>query len=253
MKDRWNYTELEKVCSVDYGTRVVRKRDQGTLFPVYGGGGKTFNLDKFNREDQFVVARFGMSESCTRFVKGKFFLNDSGLTVSARVPNEIYSRFLDYLLLSKTSEIYSLGRGTAQKNLDVDAFKKMEIGYPENFSKQKRIVAILDEAFTSIDQAIANTEKNLQNAKELFESYLNNIFTQKGEDWAANTLAEISEDFGRGKSKHRPRNDPKLYGGIFPFIQTGNVRNSGHLIESYYQTYNDTGLAQSKFWPKGTL
>ena len=63
----------------------------------------------------------------------------------------------------------------------------------------------------------------------------------------------VAIDFGRGKSKHRPRNDPKLYGGDYPFIQTGDVRGSGHLITEYSQTYSDEGLAQSKLWPRGSI
>jgi type I restriction enzyme S subunit len=66
-------------------------------------------------------------------------------------------------------------------------------------------------------------------------------------------LSDVSRDFGRGKSKHRPRNDPKLYGGEYPFIQTGDIRNSVHVITSYTQTYNKAGLAQSKLWPTGTV
>jgi type I restriction enzyme S subunit len=58
---------------------------------------------------------------------------------------------------------------------------------------------------------------------------------------------------GRGKSKHRPRNDPSLYGGKYPFIQTGDVRKANFYISEYTQTYNETGLAQSKLWKKGTL
>lgn len=67
------------------------------------------------------------------------------------------------------------------------------------------------------------------------------------------TLGEVALDFGRGKSKHRPRNDVRLYGGSIPFIQTGDIKNAGHIIESYTQTYNDFGLKQSKLWKKGTL
>jgi type I restriction enzyme S subunit len=89
--------------------------------------------------------------------------------------------------------------------------------------------------------------------KELFERYLNRIFEEKGDDWEEKTLKEISEDFGRGKSKHRPRNDKNLYDGDYPFIQTGDVRNCEHYITDYSQTYNDTGLAQSKLWPTGTI
>lgn len=79
------------------------------------------------------------------------------------------------------------------------------------------------------------------------------MFSQRGDGWTELTLKEASIDFGRGKSKHRPRNDESLYGGDFPFIQTGDVRNSEHIITSYSKTYNNKGLAQSKLWPKGTI
>ena len=58
---------------------------------------------------------------------------------------------------------------------------------------------------------------------------------------------------GRGKSKHRPRNDPSLYGGDYPFIQTGDVKEADLWLSHYPQTYNHVGLAQSKLWPAGTL
>jgi len=138
--------------------------------------------------------------------------------------------------------------------------KRVPKEYIENYPvplpplpEQKRIVAILDKAFAGIAQAVAHAEKNLANARELFESYLNSVFTRKGEGWVEKTLKQVSVDFGRGKSKHRPRNDPKLYGGPYPFIQTGDVRNCDHLIVSSSQSYNETGLAQSKLWPKGTI
>ena len=61
---------------------------------------------------------------------------------------------------------------------------KLEASFPvPPFSEQKRIVAILDEAFEGIAAAVANAEKNLANARELFDSYLNSVFTQKGEGW----------------------------------------------------------------------
>ncbi len=58
---------------------------------------------------------------------------------------------------------------------------------------------------------------------------------------------------GRGRSRHRPRNAPVLYGGNYPFIQTGDVKRANFYISEYTQTYNETGLAQSKLWQKGTL
>ena len=60
--------------------------------------------------------------------------------------------------------------------------------------------------------------------------------------------------FGRGKSKHRPRNDPILYSdGKYPFIQTGDVARSKGLVRTYSSLYNEAGLAQSAIWPAGTL
>ncbi len=57
----------------------------------------------------------------------------------------------------------------------------------------------------------------------------------------------------RGKSRHRPRNDPSLYGGDYPFVQTGDIRAANLYVVGSEQTYNGIGLAQSKLWPTGTL
>ena len=58
---------------------------------------------------------------------------------------------------------------------------------------------------------------------------------------------------GRGKSRHRPRNDESLYGGDYPMIQTGDVKAANFYLNSFSQTYNDKGLAQSKLWNPNTL
>lgn len=66
------------------------------------------------------------------------------------------------------------------------------------------------------------------------------------------TLSEVGS-IGRGKSKHRPRNDPRLYGGQHPFVQTSDVKHAGLHLTNYSQTYSELGLAQSKLWPAETL
>lgn len=184
---------IENCCNIEYGTRVTKRIDAGSLYPVYGGGGETFSVDSYNREDCLIISRFGMSERCTRYVKGKFFLNDSGLTVSPRDPNALRPRFLDYLILASNNAIYSLGRGTAQKNLDVAAFREFRLLYPESSYEQDRIVAILDEAFAGIAAATANAEKNLANARELFTSHLNSVFEETAEDWDETSLGAEAE------------------------------------------------------------
>jgi type I restriction enzyme S subunit len=144
------------------------------------------------------------------------------------------------------------GAGTTMIHVTKGSMEARRLRLPP-LPEQRRIVALLDEAFAGLEAMRANAEKNLQNARNLFDSYLNAAFTQKGEGWKEMTLHDVSREFGRGKSKHRPRNDPKLYGGRYPFIQTGDVRNCDHIILSSTQTYNEIGLAQSKLWPKGTI
>ncbi|MHB0704108.1 restriction endonuclease subunit S, partial [Roseomonas mucosa] len=70
--------------------------------------------------------------------------------------------------------------------------------------------------------------------------------------WQWLRLPELG-NLDRGKSKHRPRNDSVLYDGIYPFVQTGEVREADRYLRSYSKTYNDMGLAQSRLWPKGTV
>lgn len=71
-------------------------------------------------------------------------------------------------------------------------------------------------------------------------------------EWKKYKLSDIGL-LARGKSKHRPRDAAHLYGGKYPFIQTGDVKNANHRVYSYSQTYSEEGLKQSKLWPKNTI
>ncbi len=72
------------------------------------------------------------------------------------------------------------------------------------------------------------------------------------EDWKTYKLSDLGT-IARGKSKHRPRDASHLYGGEYPFIQTGDVKGANHRINTHSQTYSESGLAQSKLWPKYTM
>lgn len=180
---------------------------------------------------------------------------DSHVTIVRPTPGKFYPKFFGYMLVVIEDVIKEAGEGCGgQTELARSVLaEKFRVHYPESFSEQQRIVGILDEAFAGIATAKANAEKNLQNARTLFESHLQSIFTQPGEGWEQKTLEQIATIFGRGKSRHRPRNEEKLYGGKYPFIQTGDIRNADHLITEFSQTYSEAGLTQSKLWPKGTV
>ena len=156
-KHLWPMVRLGDVCTIEFGTRVRRKDSQGGDYPVYGGGGATFCWSTYNREDQCIVSRFAMSEECVRFVKGKFFLNDSGLSV--RSDNQDLSQtYLDWVLYSKQPEIYALGRGAAQKNLDVEQFVDMMLPLPP-LSVQREIVARLERELAAVEKMKKGTAR----------------------------------------------------------------------------------------------
>lgn len=81
------------------------------------------------------------------------------------------------------------------------------------------------------------------------------IFNQSklNKQWEIKALSELG-DFTRGKSSHRPRNDPKLFqNGIYPFIQTGDIKEANLYLEHHTENYNEFGLKQSKLWKENTL
>jgi len=114
-------------------------------------------------------------------------------------PNKnIDLKFILYAIDYRRLEILNQRRGVRQKNLSLAKIKDISLSIPL-VSEQKRIVALLDEAFEGCDRAIRNTEKNLANARKLFESYLNVIFTQKGDGWVKKRLGDVCLQITDGK------------------------------------------------------
>jgi type I restriction enzyme S subunit len=110
------------------------------------------------------------------------------------------------------------------KTLNKQKLKELPIPLPP-LSEQRRIVSILDSCFAAIDMAKANAEKNLQNARELFESYLQGVFEGKGEGWVEKKLKEI----GQTQTGTTPKTlETENYGDYIPFIKPADVDYSGN-------------------------
>ncbi|AFY54956.1 restriction endonuclease S subunit [Rivularia sp. PCC 7116] len=97
--------------------------------------------------------------------------------------------------------------------------------------EQKRIVTILDEAFEGIDRAIANTEKNLANSRELFKSYLQSVLTERGKGWVETTLGKVCQFENGDRGKNYPNREEYVKSGI-PWINTGHIQPDGTLSHS---------------------
>jgi type I restriction enzyme S subunit len=128
-------------------------------------------------------------------------------------------KFLFYYLGSIVDILNDLGTGATFKELSGGKVKEVPVPVPP-FPEQKRIVAILDEAFEGISAAVAKTEKNLANARELFESYLNSVFTQKGDGWVERKLGDVCENLD---SKRIPVTKSKRNSGDVPYYGASGI------------------------------
>lgn len=163
--------------------------------------------------------------------------------------NNIISDYLYYYLLSRKNSVQTMGRGVAQNNINLKMLKDFEIPLPP-LDEQRRIAAVLDK----VSDLITKRREQLRKLDELVKARFVEMFGDPSANshWSTHKLSELGE-LNRGISKHRPRNDPKLLGGPYPLIQTGDVSNSGLYIQNYSATYSEFGLAQSRLWKKGTL
>lgn len=164
------------------------------------------------------------------------------------------SKFLNYLIVNpkfKAQLLWQGAGGATRQALTKAMVEELDIPLP-SLSEQKRIIEKLDALLTRIDTAIEYLQESVTLADALYASELASVFTSGQDKWALKKLNEVAE-VARGKSKHRPRNDKSLFGGDYPFIQTGDVRSAQKYITNFSATYNEKGLQQSKLWPKDTI
>ena len=116
--------------------------------------------------------------------------------------------------------------------------------------EQRRIAALLDK----VSDLIAKRRAQLDKLDLLVKARFVEMFGDPSQNtrWPTMKLSQLGE-LNRGVSKHRPRNDPRLLGGDYPLIQTGDVSNSGLYVLNFSSTYSELGLEQSRLWKAGTL
>ncbi len=139
----------------------------------------------------------------------------------------------DYLYLALSSDLVfdqfdRLAAGSTVRNLNIGLAKSVEIPYPP-LAEQQRIVGLLDAAFAGLATAKANAEKNLQNARALFESHLQSVFTQRGPGWVEKRLAELCT-FSSGGTPSKSNSG--YWSGKIPWI-SGRDMKSTRLADSF--------------------
>lgn len=173
-----------------------------------------------------------------------------GLAAISPVVGKINYKYIYYYLQYKENDIANMGVGSTFKAINKKDLNTIDIPLP-SLEVQQQIADVLDHANSLIQKRKAQIDKlDLLVKSQFIEMFGDPVTNPKG--WEMAKLPSLGE-LSRGISKHRPRNDPKLLGGRYPLIQTGDVANSNLYIASYSSTYSEIGLAQSKLWSMGTL
>nr|EKV3526678.1 restriction endonuclease subunit S [Klebsiella quasipneumoniae] len=178
------------------------------------------------------------------------------------------SLFLYYYLSISTSPLKNLGRGSTFLELSTEDLASFKVPMPN--VGIGTIVSFLEHETAKIDNLIEKQQQLIELLKEKRQAVISHAVTKgltpdvpmkdSGVEW----LGEVPEHWSlksyryacliyRGKFGHRPRNDPSLYDGDYPFIQTGDVARASKYIETYSQTLNEKGKAVSQLFPSGTL
>ena len=193
-------------------------------------------------------------------IEGKAWVNNHAHIIKSHY-GEVGNKYILHYL--NVFNFHGYVNGTTRLKLTQASMRTIPVPLPP-LAEQKRIVEQIESLFAKLDEA---KEKALS-VVESFELREKAIYKKAFEgdltnSWRAENGINISEweeipfeklgKLERGRSKHRPRNDKRLFGGKYPFIQTGDVAGAGMYVTSHKQTLSEFGFEQSRMFPKGTL
>ena len=210
-------------------------------------------------EGDFIIASSGIQvdyfEKKMGFIRPEqlpLCMNTSTIRFKNLKPDELDMRYFMYYLKSNAYKnlLSRLFVGSSQLNFGPSHLKKMTFPMVA-MERQRYIVDNLEKVYTLISLRKEQLRKLDQLVKSRFiELFGDPVYNNNG--LPAKKLCELGS-LDRGRSQHRPRNDPKLLNGPYPLIQTGEVASAGLYITEYKNTYSELGVQQSKMWKAGTL
>ncbi len=208
MREDWRFKKLKEIGDIQTGTTPSTKNNDfyGNHIPFikpahffpdgsiqYDGIGlskKGIEKGRLIEKNSVLMVCIGASIGKTGYTTIPVSCNQQ---INTFTPKDGFDTKFYYYYMSSDNFFNKVLKKSSQATLPIINKTKwgtLEVPCPP-LPEQKRIVAILDEAFEAIDQAKANVERNIENAEELFQSKLNEIFSQSGEGWEETTLGEM--------------------------------------------------------------
>ena len=283
LPENWCWTRLGSVSTIVGGgtpsSGVAEYYENGTI-PWISPADLSGYSDMYISHGAKNITEFGLEKSSARLMPaGTVCLSSRapiGYVVIAQndistnqgfksmLPSPCFiSEYLYWYLKGNKELLESYASGTTF--LEISGGKTAQVEFPlAPLAEQQRIVDRIESLFSKLDEAKEKAQAVVDSFETRKAAILHKAFTgeltakwreEHGvvmESWEKYKFNELGT-LERGRSKHRPRNDPKLFGGKYPFIQTGDVARSGMYITEHTQTLSEVGAEQSKLFPKGTL
>lgn len=282
LPEGWKWCRLGEVCKFENGYAFKSDKFAKQGIPVV----RITNLKdnevsledcvyttEDNIEERFIVKKGDLLIAMSGATTGKngVYLFDKIVYLNQRVGNIkvidstiLNDKYRNFYIQAKEQDILKNAYGGAQPNISSTKICAMPFPLPPTLAEQQRIVNRIESMFAKLDEA----KEKAQNVVDGFETrkaaILHKAFTGEltakwrkengvsDDSWEEKTIGECGK-WERGRSKHRPRNAPELFGGEYPFIQTGDIANADVYIYEHKQTLSEFGFQQSRLFPKDTL
>jgi type I restriction enzyme S subunit len=192
MKKGWETKNLGDLCRIRTGKKDVNQGNPNGAFPFFTCAAEHTYSDSYSFDTEALLIAGNGDVGKVSYYKGKFEAYQRTYVLSDF--DKISSRFLFHILDGKLRDTVSKQKlGNTMPYIKVGMLTDFQLPVPP-LAEQQRIVGLLDEAFEGIATAKANAEKNLQNARALFESHLQSVFSQRGKGWVEKPFEDCIED-----------------------------------------------------------
>ena len=219
MKNGWKIVPMGKLCSISSGESDTQDAVADGPYAFFDRSKTIKRSSRFLYDCEALIIPGEGKEFLPKHFEGKFDLHQRAYALFDFLP-ELDVRFLYHLLHHRSDYFPSVAVGATVKSLRRRHFEDLPVPVPP-LAEQQRIVGLLDEAFEGLATAKANAEKNLQNARALFESHLQSDFTQRGPGWVEKRLGDLARiNYGYTESASFEKIGPH-------FLRITDIQDSG--------------------------